>query len=273
MRLGPLWLLVLVAGCGNKSASKRGPETYQYSLAMGPRFNANPNIKIRVNGKDAGTNSSFVVPREVELGDSATKLEAVFESTCGPETFALASVSSASDEARERERNPTGTISWRASAPDTMLDDTDVYLDNKWGKPATIEIGNKSFSVGDLGTQRVKVAFGTCATGRTVKIAGKAVGEVPPLEPHWAALVSTTQDMCYVQGSVMYGSEIYEPEKPHVFKLPGHVGKVPVTDYALVEPPESEVGHTGQVARMASVLISMPCELVSASERKGKRTK
>ena len=57
---------------------------------MGPRFNAHPSIKIRITGKDAGTHSTLTVPRAVTLGDPATKLEAVFETTCGTETFVLA---------------------------------------------------------------------------------------------------------------------------------------------------------------------------------------
>ena len=256
-----LSVLVAIASCSSKSSGPPEPETYSYSLAMGPRFNANPNIQISINGKPAGTNNRVVVPKGVKLGDPATKLEAVFETTCGPTPFALAAFSLNPDETAERGKDPTATISWSVSAPDSMPDATDVYLDNKWGKPTTIEIGNRSFSVGNMTSKNVKVAFGTCATARTVKIDGKLVGEVPALEQRWAALISTTKDMCYAQGSEIYGADIYagneEHSKVHVFKQPDFVGKVPVTDYALVEPPEEVVS---EVARH-TVLISLPCEL------------
>lgn len=87
MRSNRLVLVVLVAACGSTPSAPPEPTTYSYSLAMGPRFNANPSIQIRINGKDAGTNTALTVPREVKLGDPATKLEAVFETNCGTETF------------------------------------------------------------------------------------------------------------------------------------------------------------------------------------------
>ncbi len=264
------WSLLFVAACSNPSGPSE-PETYTYSLAMGPQFNANPSIKIQINGKDAGTNSRLEVPRGVKLGDPATKLEAVFATTCGSMAFSLRPRSLNPDEAAERKKDPTATISWSVEVPATMPDATEVYLDNKWGKPATIQIGNDSFSVGDMASKTVKVAFGSCASGRTVKIDDKIVGEVPPLEARWAALISTTKDMCYVQGTEVYGSSIYEEKKPSVFKQLGYVGMVPVTEYPLVEPPKEIVGYEGQVAQTATVLISMPCELWAKAGKPAKK--
>jgi hypothetical protein len=251
-------LLLVLAGCSSKPSGPREPETYTYSLSMGPRYNANPNIKIQINGKDAGTNSRFEVPRGVKLGDPATKLEAVYATTCGPMAFRLGPGSLNPDEAAERKKAPTATIDWSVEAPDTMPDVTEVYVDNQWGKPATIQIGTDSFSVGDMASKTVKVAFGPCASGRTVKIDDKIVGDVPPLEARWAALISTTKDMCYVQGT--YGSSVSD-EELSVFKQLGYVGKVPVTAYPLVEPPK------GQVTQGATALISMPCELWAKAKK------
>lgn len=260
-----LLLFVLVAACSESPVPPSEisePETYRYSLAMGPRFNANPSIQIQINGKDAGTNSVLHVPRGVKLGDPATRLEAVFETTCGREAFLLTASALNPDEAAERTKNPTSTLHWGVKAPDSMPAPAVVYLDNKWGKPTTIEIGKDSFAVGDMASKTVKVTLGTCASGRTVKIDGKVVGEVPVLEERWAGLVSTTRDMCYVQGVQVYGRPPREEEdQPTLFKQVGYVGKVPVTDYALVEPPAVVEVEEDVRVRISTVLISMPCEV------------
>jgi hypothetical protein len=260
--------LLVLAACGNKKSGPPEPATYRYSLAMGPRFNANPSIKIRINGKDAGTNSELAVPREVKLGDPAIKLEAVFETTCGTEAFALGPGALPPDEAAERKKDPTGIISWGASAPESMPDKVELYIDNQWtGKTAKIEIGNRSYEVGAQTSKKSDVVLGTCATARTVKVDGAVVGELPELGRKWAVLISTTKDMCYVEGSEQYGADIYEQEKPSVFKLPGHVGKVSEKDYPLVELPEKIVEAPDRVAKQVSVLISMPCELWSTTAK------
>lgn len=262
MRSIRLALVVLVAACGSNSSRPPEPATYTYSLAMGPRFNANPSIQIRINGKDAGTNSALTVPREVKLGDPATRLEAVFETTCGTETFALGPGALPPDEAAVRTKDPTGSISWGVAAPETMPDKVPVYLDNRWtGKAAKIEIGNRSYEVGAQASVNSDVQLGTCPTARTVKIDGAVVGEVPELGRNWAVLISTTKDHCFVEGTEQYGADIYEQEKPTVFQVPGHVGKVGEKDYPLVDLPAEIVEAPGRVAKRVSVLISMPCEL------------
>lgn len=252
-------VLGLLAACS--SSRPHEPATYTYSLAMGPRFNANPSIQIRINGKNAGTNSTLTVPREVKLGDPATKLEAVFETTCGTETFMLAPGALPPDEADERKKDPAGTISWGVVAPETMPDKVQVYLDNQWtGRAAKIEIGTRAFDVGVQANKNSDVFIGTCPTARTVNIDGVSVGEVPELGPKWAILISTTKDHCFVEGTEQYGAGVYENEKPTVFRVPGHVGKVGEKDYPLIDLP-SEIFETDRVAKSVSVLVSLPCEL------------
>lgn len=255
----PISLLVLAA-CGKDAPS--GPATYTYSFSNAA-LNGGADLPIWVNGARVGTYRAMTIPREVRLSDPATKIEAVLETSCGTERFALTASTLRQDETKLRAES-TDRVSWMIDAP-PIPTEHEVYLDNKWGgKTARIEIGTRSFDVKPQAGTRTKMTFGSCASGRSVKIDGEAVGEIAVLEPRWAAIVSVPKDGCYVLAVGTYDlTELSKYEdhpvdstKMSAFQLEGHLGKVGEVDYVFTDPPEKD-----EAFKQIRVLLPTPCEI------------
>ncbi len=219
------FLLLPLSGCKSKPEE---PPSYLYAVTFVDANDA-PTLRssdyvLRLNGTKLAwegmteTKSSDLirVPRGTLLVDPATKLDMVFETSCGELALPARSIYDARTEKTDRGESVRYNlpIRWKVTAPGAApLPRGYFYADNFDNpKPVVVAVGTWKRTVAANAGDAFTVPLGACADARSISVDGKVVGQVATEQVDLTKaaqarnFVDAVGGRCYVLDTQGYGA-------------------------------------------------------------------